>query len=94
MIRVSEIAAEVLFETLKASGLGPDKGLRLKQEDVGLFLNVDTPKNDDNVIRHNKSVILIVDKDTEKKVGDALVDVEEGNEESRLVLRHKVAQKE
>jgi hypothetical protein len=90
MIQVSEIAAMVLLETLQASGVGPEKGLRLKREDIGLSLRIDVPKNNDNIIWHNKSVVLIVDKDTEKKVGDALVDVEEGPEEPRLVLRHKM----
>ena len=90
MIRVSEIAAMVILETLQASGAGPNKGLRLKREEVGLSLRVDTPKNNDSVIRHNKSVVFIVDRDTEKKEGDALVDVEKGPEEARLVLRRNI----
>jgi hypothetical protein len=90
MIQVSEIAAIAILETLQASGVGPDKGLRLKREDVGLSLHIDTPKDNDNVIWQNKSVVLIFDHDTEEKVGDALVDVEEGPEEARLVLRHKM----
>ena len=90
MIQVSEIAAMAILETLQASGVGPDKGLRLKREGVGLSLRIDAPKNNDNVIWHNRSIVLIVDHDTEKKVGDALVDVEEGPEEARLVLRHKI----
>lgn len=91
MIQVSEIAAMAILETLQASGVGPDKGLRMKREDVGLSLHIDTPKNNDNVIWHNKSVVLIVDQDTAKKEGDALVDVEEGSEEARLVLRHNIS---
>jgi hypothetical protein len=90
MIQVSEIAAMVILETLQASGAGPDKGLRLKREDIGLSLHIDTPKNNDNIIWHNKSVVLIVDKDTEKRLGEALVDIDEGPEEPRLVLRHKM----
>jgi len=90
MIRVSEIAAMAILETLQASGIGPDNGLRLKQEDIGLSLRIDTPKNDDKVTWHNKSIVLIVDQDTEKKMGDALIDIEEGPKEPRLVLRHKV----
>jgi hypothetical protein len=87
MIQVSEIAAMAILETLQASGVGPDKGLRLIREKIGLSLHIDTPKNNDNVIRHNKSIVLIVDQDTNKKEGDALVDVEEGTEEPSLVLR-------
>jgi hypothetical protein len=90
MIQVSEIAAMVILEALQASGVGPDKGLRLKREDIGLSLRIDEPKDNDNVIWRNKSAVLIVDKDTEKRMGNALVDVDEGPEEARLVLRHKV----
>jgi len=90
LIQVSEIAAMVILEALQANGSGPEKGLRLKQEKNGISLNIDTPGNNDNIIWHNKSIVLIVDKDTEKKVGDAMVDIEEGEEEPRLVLRHKV----
>jgi len=87
MIQVSEIASMAILETLQASGVGPDKGLRLNQEAKGLSLHIDTPNNNDNVIWHNKSVVLVVDRDTEKMIGDALVDIEEGPEEARLVLR-------
>lgn len=89
MVRVSEIAAMAILETLQASGAGPHKGLRLKREDAGLSLRIDEPNNNDSVICHQKSVVLIVDKDTEIKVGDALVDVEDGPEEACLVLRRK-----
>jgi hypothetical protein len=90
MIRISQIAALAILETLQASGIGPDKGLRLKREDIGLSLRIDAPKSNDNVTWQNKSIILIVDQDTEKKMGDALIDIEEGPEEPRLVLRHEV----
>lgn len=91
MIEVSEIARMVILETLQTSGAGPNKGLRLKQEDKGVTLHVDVPKNDDQVTWHNKSIVLIVDQDTEGKIGNAVVDVEEGTEEARLVLRHKIS---
>jgi hypothetical protein len=88
MIQISEIAAMVILETLEASGVGPDKGLRLKRNNAGLSLHIDVPMSNDHVICHKKSVILIVDKDTDKNVGDALVDIDEGPEEPRLVLRY------
>jgi hypothetical protein len=91
MIQVSEIAAMVILETLQENGSGPEKGFRLKREENGVSLSIDTPNKDDNIIWHNKSIVLIVDKDTEKKVGDALVDIENGAEEPRLVLRHKIS---
>ncbi len=90
MIQVSEMAAIALLESLQASGVEPDKGLRLKKEDSKLTLKVDTPDNNDRVIWHSKCAVLIVDRDTEEKIGDALVDVDEKPEDARLVLRRHV----
>jgi hypothetical protein len=90
VIQVSEIAAIALLESLQASGVEPDKGLRLKKEDDKLTLKVATPNKDDRVVWHNKCAVLIVDQDTEEEIGDALVDVDEKPEEARLVLRRHI----
>jgi hypothetical protein len=90
MIQVSEIATMAILETLQASAVEPDKGLRLKRENTGLSLNIDTTKNTDTIIWHDENIILIIDRETEKKIGDALVDVDDGPEGARLVLRHKI----
>ena len=90
MIHVSEIAAIVLLESLQASGVEPNKGLRLKKQDRRLTLKVDTANDNDRVIWHNKCAVLIVDQDTEEEIGDAMVDVDEKPEEARLVLRRHI----
>lgn len=90
MIQVSEIAAMAILEALAASGVEPDKGLRLKREVMGFSLSIDTPADNDSIIYRSQSLVLIVDKNTEEEVGDALVDVEDGPEEAHLVLRHKI----
>jgi hypothetical protein len=87
VIQVSEIAAIALLESLQASGVEPDKGLRLKKEDSNFILKVDSSSSNDRVIWHDKCTVLIVDQDTEEEIGDALVDVDEQPEEARLVLR-------
>jgi hypothetical protein len=94
MIQLSDIAATVLLESLRASGVGPDKGLRLKEKDSKMTLNLDIPGNEDRVIRHGKSVVLIVDQDTEKDIGDALVDIDDKHKRNRLVLRRNVKEKD
>ena len=90
MVQVSEIAAIALLETLQASAAGVDKGFRLQREENGFSLSIDVSKKADNVIWHNKSMVLIVDRDTEKEIGDALVDIEESPGEACLVLRHGI----
>jgi hypothetical protein len=79
-----------ILETLQASDIGINKGLRLKKGSNGLSLHIDVPNNNDTVIWQNENIILIVDRETERRIGDALVDVDDGPEEARLVLRHKV----
>jgi hypothetical protein len=69
MIRVSEIASQAILGALQASGAGPDKGLRLKRQDIGLSLCVDTPQDNDHVIWHDNSMVLMVDHATEKRSG-------------------------
>jgi hypothetical protein len=90
VIQVSEIAAIALLESLQASGVGADRGLRLKKEDNKMTLKVDNPKNNDRVIRYDECTVLIVDQDTEEKIGDATVDVDKKSEEARLVLRRHI----
>jgi hypothetical protein len=90
LIQVSDIAAMAILEALAASGVKPDKGLRLKREGMGFSLSIDTPADNDTITYRSKSMVLIVNRGTEEEVGDALVDVEDGPEEAHLVLRYKI----
>lgn len=89
MIEVSELAAMVLLESLQASGIDPDKGLRLEQEDGQFILRIDTPEENDLVIWHDKAIVLIVNRDLEREIGDALIDVEESAEGPDLTIRRR-----
>jgi hypothetical protein len=91
MIGLSELAARALVESLEASGVEPEKGLRLKPKGKRYALQLDIPGENDRVIRHKGAIALIVDKDVEAKVGDATIDIEEGSKEPYLaLLRNKV----
>jgi hypothetical protein len=90
MIGLSELAAMVLVESLEASSVGPEKGLRLKPEDGELALRLDSPGDNDRIIWHNGLIALIVDKDIEAKIGDAIIDVEYDPNEPYLALRRNV----
>jgi len=89
MIEVSELAAMALLETLEASGIDPDKGLRLKQENDQFTLQIDRPVDSDRIIWHEKAIVLIVDRDVEREIGDALIDVEDGDEGPDLTIRRR-----
>ncbi len=87
MIALSQLAATALRQSLKASGVSPDEGLRLKEEDGQFMLFLDAPRGDDYVIRHDEAIILIIGRDVEARVGEAVVDVEETPLGPDLVMR-------
>jgi len=86
MIEVSKLAGNVLVQTLKASGVGPEKGFRLAKKEDGFALEIDTPADDDRVIKHEGVIALIVDQGTEGEVSDVLIDVKEGVDGPKLMM--------
>ena len=87
MITVSELAAETLTEALKASAIQAGMGLRLREDGERLNLDLDAPNANDRVIDRGGVIMLIVDRDMETEIGDALIDVDTDGEEPRLVIR-------
>jgi len=87
MISISQLAASVIAETLKESGVPTGQSLRLIREKRGFSLQVDRPAESDRVIRYGGDIVLIVDKDFEDRTGGARIDVEETPEGIDLVMR-------
>ncbi len=87
MIKVSQQAATVLVESLRQSGVGPEQGLRLQRQGSSYSLEVDSPNDEDEVIRHENSVVLIVEPQVSDEIGDALIDIADSPEGPRLVMR-------
>jgi len=92
MIEMSELAANVLVQSLHASGVEPDKGFRLTKKEGSFALEIDSPAEDDRVIKHGEAIALMVDQDTEEEVGDVLIDVEERPDGPQLMMRSKPSQ--
>ena len=92
MIELSELAANALVQSLKASGVEPDKGFRLTKKEDRFALEIDSLAEDDRVIKHEGAIALMVDQGTEEKVGDVLIDVEEGADGPHLMMRSKPPQ--
>ncbi len=92
MIEVSELAANALVQSLEASGVEPDKGFRLTKQEDRFALEIDSPAEEDRVIRHEGAIALIVDQNTEEEVGDALIDVEDRPDGPQLMMRSKPPQ--
>lgn len=87
MIELSHLAATALRQSLQESGVSPDEGLRLKEENGQFMLFLDAPRGDDYVIRYDKAVILIISRDVEERVGEAVVGIEETPLGPDLVMR-------
>lgn len=92
MIEVSHLAANVLVQSLEASGVKPDKGFRLTRKEDRFALEIDSPAEDDRVINHRGAIALMVDQSTEEEVGDVLIDVEERADGPQLMMRGKPPQ--
>ena len=52
-----------------------------------MILKLDSPGKYDQVIWHQNRLVMIVDLETRKEIGDAVVDIEAGLEDPYLILR-------
>jgi hypothetical protein len=92
MIEVSELAGTAMVGSLRASGVGPDKGFRLTKREEKFTLEIDNPADNDRVVRHEEAIALIVDQGVEDEVGDVVIDVEERPDGPQLIMRSKPSQ--
>jgi hypothetical protein len=92
MIEVSDLAANALVQSLEASGVEPEKGFRLTKKEDRFALEIDSPADEDRVIKHEGTIALIVDQRIEEEVGDVLIDVEERPDGPQLMMRSKPTQ--
>ena len=89
MIEVSELAATAMVQSLRASNVPSDRGFRLREREDKFSLEIDSPTENDRVIRHEEAIVLIVDPDVEDKVGDVVIDVEEMPDGPQLMMRSR-----
>ena len=87
MIQISEQAGAALLESLQASGVGPDQGMRLQEQGGQFALDVDRPTDSDHVLTHNEATVLIVDQQLSETLGDAVIDVQVGPSGPQLTIR-------
>ena len=87
MIELTEQAILALSLTLKASGGGEGQALRLKDTGENLALEVDTPSEQDHVVEHEGTTVLVFDQQVADRVGDVVIDVQQTAQGSQLVIR-------
>jgi hypothetical protein len=86
MLELSDLAVYVLVQSLKASGVEPEKGFRLKRRDDEMRLEIDSPAESDQVIRHEGAIVMMVDQGTEQQLGNVLIDVKETTDGRQLMM--------
>jgi hypothetical protein len=86
VIEVSDLAVYVLVQSLKSSGIEPEKGFRLRKEEDGLRLDIDSPAESDQVLRHEGAIVMMVDQGTEQQLGHVLIDVKETTDGRQLMM--------
>jgi hypothetical protein len=92
VIEVSDLAASALAQSLHASGIEPEKGFRLTKKEGMFALEIDSPSEEDRVIRCEGAITLMFDQDIEEEVGDVIIDVEERPDGPQLMMRSKPSQ--
>lgn len=89
-ITVSGVASSVLTQALSDSGVGVGQGLRLEGKGQRMMLTLDSPRESDRVVRQDDRVVLIVDGEMERAIGDATIDVDTSQGQARLVIRRNL----
>jgi hypothetical protein len=92
MIQMTELAANVLVQSLHVSGVSPEKGFRLTKKEDKFALEIDSPAEDDRVIEHGGAIALMVGEGIEKEVGDVVIDVEDRPDGPQIMMRNKPSQ--
>ncbi len=87
MVAVTERARQELKRLLKANTDKPEACLRLKTNDEGqLRLAIDVEKHGDQVVEHEDSKVLLVEKELADTLEGITIDVEDTPQGAKLVI--------
>jgi Fe-S cluster assembly iron-binding protein IscA len=89
MVTVTERAKEKLKEMLQSETDDPSVGLRLATAPSGEFgIFPDRERDDDHIVEHQGSAVLLVGQEMADAIGDATIDYDESRPDPRLVMKH------
>lgn len=87
MVNVTARAREKLRELLATETDDPSIGLRLEAMTSGEFgVFPDREREDDQVVRHQGAVVLLIGQDIVQETEEATIDYDEGEPRARLVI--------
>jgi hypothetical protein len=87
MISISKLAASVLLRNCKDRKINAGKIFQLNKKGQRYTVQLDKPKKNDRMMHYGDSVVLIVDNNIEKEIGNACINVEEGRPSHNLLMR-------
>jgi hypothetical protein len=87
MITISEQAKAALWTSLQQSGIPTYQGLRLQAGSEGFMLEIDTPTEDDRVIRHRDTPVIIIDGTLDEKIDDLIIDITDTTQGPQLTIQ-------
>jgi len=89
MVTVTERAKEKLKEMLESETDDPSIGLRLATASSGQFgIFPDRGRDDDQIVEHEGSAVLLVGQEMAQAIGDATIDYDERQPDPQLVMKH------
>ncbi|HXH22423.1 MAG TPA: hypothetical protein VNN10_10355 [Dehalococcoidia bacterium] len=87
MISVTQRAASVLAEALRAGEAGQEVGFRLVPARPGeILLAIDGPREGDRVVRHEERTVLLLDEWAVRELAGAVLDAEISGDGASLTL--------
>jgi hypothetical protein len=87
MISISKLAASVLLRNCKDRKIHAGNIFRLNKKGQRHTVQLDKPKKTDHMMRYGDSVVLLVNNNTEKEIGNACINVEEDRTNYNLLMQ-------
>ncbi len=89
MVKLTDLAATILAQTLEETPRKKGQILRLIQNEDGCGLEMDIPRKGDQVIKHNDEAVLLVNPELNEFLGDVTVDIVERQGGVQVVLQEE-----
>jgi len=90
MLKISVLAGIILRDALLRSDLKPNLGLRLNRSEGQLSLKLNGFYLNDRIIWCAGTPLIVVDGLVEAELGDAIIDIDDVNEDNDLVIRRSI----
>ena len=85
-VSLSEVAKEILFQTIVDASLLKNKCFRLNDSDGFFELVMDDPQKDDFILKSGSVPILLVNKELDKCLRPLIIDIQRDRGKLKLIV--------